>query len=192
MSRAKGFISFEGIEGSGKSTQAKTAEPGGTNIGQKIREILLEPENHMEPITELLLYYASRAQHVREVIYPAILDDTIVITDRFSDSTIAYQGYARGIDLKLLSRLNEIVNPDLKPFLTLMLDLDVEEGLKRNRKASKEDRFELETVEFHNRVRKGFLQIASEEPERVKVIDASRSQDEISKEIIKLIEEQWH
>jgi dTMP kinase len=206
MSRAKGFISFEGIEGSGKSTQAKrlasyfrskeqrvidTVEPGGTNIGQKIRELLLEPENHMEPLTELLLYYASRAQHVREVIYPAILDDTIVITDRFSDSTVAYQGYARGIDLKLLSRLNEIVNPDLKPFLTFMLDLDVEEGLKRNRKASKEDRFELETVEFHKRVRKGFLQIASEEPERVKVIDASRNPDEISEEIIKIIEEQW-
>jgi len=207
MSRAKGFISFEGIEGSGKSTQAKrlaayfrskgqkvihTAEPGGTTIGQKIRELLLDPENHMEPLTELLLYYASRAQHVREVIYPAILDDTIVITDRFADSTVAYQGYARGIDLKLLSRLNEIVNPDLKPFLTFMLDLDVEEGLKRNRKASKKDRFELETVEFHNRVRQGFLQIASEEPERVKVIVASRSQDEISEEIIKLIEEQWH
>jgi len=206
MSRAKGFISFEGIEGSGKSTQAKrlasyfrskeqrvidTVEPGGTNIGQKIRELLLEPENHMEPLTELLLYYASRAQHVREVIYPAILDDTIVITDRFSDSTVAYQGYARGIDLKLLSRLNEIVNPDLKPFLTFMLDLDVEEGLKRNRKASKEDRFELETVEFHKRVRKGFLQIASEEPERIKVIDASRNPDEISEEIIKIIEEQW-
>ncbi len=206
MSRAKGFISFEGIEGSGKSTQAKrlagyfrskgkkvihTAEPGGTNIGQKIRELLLEPENHMEPLTELLLYYASRAQHVREVIYPAILDDTIVITDRFSDSTVAYQGYARGIDLKLLSRLSDIVNPDLKPFLTFMLDLDVEEGLKRNKKASKKDRFELEAVEFHNRVRKGFLQIASEEPERVKMIDASRSQDEISEDIIKIIEEQW-
>ena len=206
MSRAKGFISFEGIEGSGKSTQAKrlaeyfrstgqnvidTVEPGGTNIGQQIRELLLEPANQMEPLTELLLYYASRAQHVREVIYPAILDNRIVITDRFSDSTVAYQGYARGIDLKLLSRLNEIVNPDLKPFLTFMLDLDVEEGLKRNRKASKEDRFELETVEFHNRVRKGFLQIASEEPERVKVIDASRNPDEISEEIIKTIEEQW-
>ena len=206
MSRAKGFISLEGIEGSGKSTQAKrlagyflskgqkvidTVEPGGTNIGRKIRELLLEPENHMEPLTELLLYYASRAQHVREVIYPAILDDTIVITDRFSDSTVAYQGYARGLDLKLLSRLDEIVNPDLKPFLTLILDLDVEEGLRRNRKAGKEDRFELETVEFHTRVRKGFLQIASEEPERVKVIDASRSQDEISEEIIKIIEEQW-
>jgi dTMP kinase len=206
MSRAKGFISFEGIEGSGKSTQAKrlagyfrsrgqkviyTVEPGGTNIGQKIRELLLEPGNHMEPLTELLLYYASRAQHVREVIYPAILDDTIVITDRFSDSTVAYQGYARGIDLKLLSRLNEIVCPDLKPFLTFMLDLDVEEGLNRNRKAGKEDRLELETVEFHNRVRKGFLQISSEEPERVKVIDASRTPDMISEEIIKVIEEQW-
>ncbi|UCH81462.1 MAG: dTMP kinase [Nitrospiraceae bacterium] len=207
MSRVKGFISFEGIEGSGKSTQAKrlagyfrsggqkvidTVEPGGTGIGQKIRELLLAPQNHMEPLTELLLYYASRAQHVREVIYPAILNDTIVITDRFTDSTVAYQGYARGIDLKLLSRLNEIVNPDLKPFLTFLLDLDVEEGLKRNRKASKEDRFELETVEFHNRVRNGFLKIASEEPDRVKVIDASVSPDRVSEEIIKVIEEQWH
>ena len=139
MSRAKGFISFEGIEGSGKSTQAKrlagyfrakgqkvidTVEPGGTNIGQKIRELLLEPGNHMEPLTELLLYYASRAQHVREVIYPAILDDTIVITDRFSDSTVAYQGYARGIDLKLLSILNEIVNPDLIVFTVKTYDTD--------------------------------------------------------------------
>ncbi len=206
MSRAKGFISFEGIEGSGKSTQAKrlaeyfrskgrkvidTVEPGGTTIGQKIRKLLLEPGNHMEPLTELLLYYASRAQHVREVIYPAILNDTVVITDRFTDSTVAYQGHARGIDLKLLSRLNEIVNPDLKPFQTFLLDLDVEEGLKRNRKAGKQDRFELETVEFHKRVRKGFIQIASEEPDRVKVIDASRGPEEISEDIIKIIEEQW-
>lgn len=207
MSRVKGFISFEGIEGSGKSTQVKliagylrskghnvieTVEPGGTKIGGKIRGLLLEPENHMDPLTELLLYYASRAQHVREVIYPAILKSTVVITDRFTDSTIAYQGYARGLDISLIHALDEIVVPDLRPSLTFLLDLDVEEGLRRNRQAQKEDRFELETVEFHGRVRSGFLQIAKDEPERVKVIDASKSPEEVSAEIIKVLEASWH
>ncbi|MBI5409862.1 MAG: dTMP kinase [Nitrospirae bacterium] len=206
MSGVKGFISLEGIEGSGKSTQAKlladylhgrgqkvisTVEPGGTNIGLKIRELLLEPQNHMDPLTELLLYYASRAQHAREVIYPALLKNTLVITDRFSDSTAAYQGYARGVDTSIITALNDIVVPDLKPFLTFLLDLDVEEGLRRNRHARKEDRFELETIEFHNRVRKGFLQIASEEPERIKVVDAARSAEEVHGDIIKIIEESW-
>src|SRR4030067_3124463 len=144
MPGVKGFISFEGIEGAGKSTQAKlladhlrakghnvltTGEPGGTGIGQKIRSLLLEPQNHMDPVTELLLYYASRAQHVREVIYPAILNNTVVITDRFTDSTVAYQGYTRGLDLSFINTLDEIVAPDMKPFLTFLLDLDVEEGL---------------------------------------------------------------
>lgn len=206
MSRVRRFISFEGIEGSGKSTQAKlladhlrgkghdvitTFEPGGTMIGAKIRELLLEPVNHMGPLTELLLYYASRAQHVREVIYPAILKNTVVITDRFTDSTIAYQGYARGVDMSIITALDEIVVPDMKPYLTFLLDLEVEEGLRRNRHAQKEDRFELETVEFHTRVRKGFLQIASEDSERVKVVDASRSAEEVSGEIIKIVEESW-
>ena len=207
MSRAKGFISFEGIEGSGKSTQVKalakhlrakghkvieTVEPGGTMIGNKIRELLLEPGNHMDPMAELLLYYSSRAQHVREVIYPAILDNSIVITDRFIDSTVAYQGYARGIDLGLINTLNDIVVPDMKPFLTFLLDMDVEEGLRRNRKAQKEDRFELETVEFHNRVRKGFHQIAAEEPERIKIVDASMSAEEVSRKVLEILEESWH
>ena len=203
MSRVKRFISFEGIEGSGKSTQVKllgeylitkghkvltTLEPGGTRIGEKIRNLLLEPQNHMDPLTELILYFASRAQHVREVIYPAILNNTVVITDRFTDSTVAYQGYARGLDLSLIHALTDIVVPDLQPFLTFLLDLDVEEGLRRNRNAQKEDRFEMETIEFHDRVRKGFLQIAAENPDRVKVIDASRRTEEISGEIIKIVE----
>lgn len=207
MSGAKGFISFEGIEGSGKSTQVKalaeylrakghkvveTVEPGGTIIGNKIRELLLEPGNHMDPMAELLLYYSSRAQHVREVIYPAILANSIVITDRFIDSTVAYQGYARGIDLGLINTLNDIVIPDMKPFLTFLLDMDVEEGLRRNRRAQKEDRFELETVEFHNRVRKGFHQIAAEEPERIKIVDASLSVKEVSRKVIEILEESWH
>ncbi|HDH34200.1 MAG TPA: dTMP kinase [Nitrospirae bacterium] len=207
MSKAKGFISFEGIEGSGKSTQVKalaeylrakghnvveTAEPGGTKIGNKIRQLLLEPENHMDPMAELLLYYSSRAQHVREIIYPAIIDNSIVITDRFIDSTIAYQGYARGIDLDLINTLNNIVVPDMKPFLTFLLDLDVEEGLSRNRRAQKEDRFELETIKFHNRVRKGFHQIAAEEPKRIKIVDASVSAEDVSRKVIEILEKSWH
>ena len=206
MSGVKGFISLEGIEGSGKSSQVKllaehlrtkghnvleTVEPGGTRIGGKIRKLLLEPKNQMDPLAELLLYYSSRAQLVREVIYPEIQKKTVVITDRFTDSTVAYQGYARGIELSIIHALDDIVVPDMKPFLTILLDLDVEEGLRRNRRAQKEDRFELETVEFHNRVRQGFMKIAAEEPERVKIVDASQSADEVSREIIRIVEESW-
>ena len=207
MPRVKGFLSFEGIEGSGKSTQTKlladylrdrghkvinTVEPGGTDIGIKIRKLLLAPGNQMDPLTELLLYYSSRAQLVREVICPAILEDTVVVTDRFTDSTVAYQGYARGIDPAIIDSLNEIVVPELKPYLTFLLDLDVEEGLSRNRNAQKEDRFELETIEFHNRVRNGFHQIAKAEPERIRIIDASRSTEDVSREIVQIMEESWH
>jgi dTMP kinase len=207
MSRGKGFISFEGIEGSGKSTQTKrlagyfrekgrevieTVEPGGTDIGTKIRELLLEPGNHMDSLTELLLYYSSRAQHVKEIIYPALMANKVVITDRFTDSTLAYQGYARGVDVSIIDRLNDIVVPDLKPTVTFLLDLDVEEGLRRNRQAQKEDRFELETVEFHKRVRSGFLEIAGKDPDRVKIVDASKNPDEISNAIFGIIEGIWH
>lgn len=207
MSLIKNFISIEGIEGSGKSTQTgllaeylrakghkviKTAEPGGTAIGTRIRQLLLAPENRMDPLTELLLYYASRAQHVREVIYPGLLKGAVVVTDRFTDSTMAYQGSARGLDLQLIAALNEIVVPDLKPFLTFLLDVDVEEGLRRNRRVNKEDRFELETLEFHRRVRDGFLRIAEAEPDRVKMIDASRSPQEVHRNIVAVMEEVWH
>lgn len=206
MSGVKGFISFEGIEGSGKSTQVRllagylrtkghdvleTAEPGGTKIGEEIRNLLLEPQNHMDPLAELLLYYASRAQLVQEVIRPAIQRNSVVITDRFTDSTVAYQGHARGIDLTVIHTLDNMVVHDMKPFLTILLDLDVEEGLRRNRHARKEDRFELETVEFHKRVRKGFLQIAGEEPDRVKLVDASSGAEEISREVIRIVEDAW-
>jgi len=202
----RGFISFEGIEGSGKSTQAKllsenlrskgynvllTEEPGGTKIGHKIREILLNPENSMNPLTELLLYSACRAEHVREVIYPALMQGSIVICDRFSDSTIAYQGYARGIDLTVIEILNDIVAPGLKPFVSFLLDIDIKEGLRRNMKAQKGDRFELETIEFHNRVRNGYLKIAKEEPLRVKVIDASKGVEEVNRNIIEALESLW-
>jgi dTMP kinase len=206
ISGLQGFLSFEGIEGSGKSTQVTllaehlktkgynvltTEEPGGTGIGHKIRKLLLDTNNRMDPLTELLLYNASRAQHIREIIYPALTENTVVITDRFSDSTLAYQGYARGLDPAIIKALDDIVTPDLKPFITFLLDMDVEEGLQRNRKVNKEDRFELETVDFHKRVRKGYLQIASEEPNRIKVIPASGEIKTIHKDIVKVLEDLW-
>ncbi|MBI4826796.1 MAG: dTMP kinase [Nitrospirae bacterium] len=206
MPASKRFISFEGTEGSGKSTQASllaeylrkkgydvilTAEPGGTRIGKKIRELLLEPENHMDPLTELLLYYADRAQHIREVIEPALERGSFVITDRFADSTVAYQGFARGVDLNIINPLNEMVVRHSKPSLTFLLDIDAEEGLRRNRQAQKEDRFELEAIEFHNRVRSGYLEIAEDDPARVRVIDASAGKEDITMKIIEIVEKIW-
>jgi len=197
------FVSFEGIEGTGKTIQSKllyehfkktgytvilTEEPGGTRIGLKIREVLLSVENKgITPVTELLLYNASRAQHIKEVILPALNKGGIVITDRFSDSTVAYQGYGRGIDLKLIDSLERMVTEGLKPDITLLLDLDAEIGLLRNKGINKTDRLELEDVEFHKRVRKGYLKIAAKELERIKSIDASGNIEEIQRKIIDTI-----
>jgi dTMP kinase len=197
------FISFEGIEGTGKTIQSKllyehfkktgytiilTEEPGGTSIGLKIRDVLLSVENkEITPVTELLLYNASRAQHLKEVILPALKKGGIVITDRFSDSTVAYQGYGRGIDLKLIDSLERIVTEGLKPDITLLLDLDVETGLLRNKGINKTDRFELEDLEFHKKVRDGYIQIAAKEPGRIKLIDASGSIEEIQGKIIDMV-----
>jgi dTMP kinase len=198
------FISLEGIEGSGKSTQARllkeflvangidvvqTAEPGGTRTGEQIRGILLEPGNHMDPMTELLLYYASRAQHIREVIAPALEAGRVVITDRFSDSTVAYQGYARGLDMEVIETLERIVTGQWRPSLTIVLDLDAEEGIRRNRKAGKEDRFELEEMEFHRKVRNGFLKIAEQDRERVKVVDASGALEEVQNMVREIVQD---
>jgi dTMP kinase len=189
------FISFEGIEGTGKSTQAKllqqgllglgyevilTEEPGGTLISLRIREILLSVDHtNMKPLTELLLYNAARAQHIEEVILPALNRGAVVITDRFTDSTFAYQGYGRGIDLDLLESIDKIATNGLRPDITVLLDLDVETGLKRNRRINKTDRLELEDVEFHERVRKGYHELAAKEPERIKVLDASVGIEEL-------------
>jgi dTMP kinase len=206
MPASNRFISFEGTEGTGKSTQVSmlteylkdkgldvvtTAEPGGTVTGQKIRKLLLEPDSDIDPLAELLLYYADRAQHIREVIDPALDKGSIVITDRFTDSTVAYQGYARGLDLNIIKTLNNLVVGTTNPSLTLILDIDIEEGLRRNREAQKEDRFELETIEFHNRVRNGYIQIAEDDPGRVKVIDASGSPEDVSKKILETVEGKW-
>ena len=198
------FISFEGIEGTGKSTQAKllqqhllergrevvlTEEPGGTLISLRIREILLSVDHkNMKPLTELLLYNAARTQHIHEVILPAVDRGAIVITDRFTDSTYAYQGYGRGIDFKLLESIDRIATDCLRPDLTLLLDLDVETGLKRNRRINKTDRIELEDVKFNQSVRRGYHELAAKEPWRIKLIHASGSIQEIQDIIISVIE----
>ncbi len=186
------FITFEGIEGCGKSTQAErvrdfliekgfevvlTREPGGSGIGEKIRDILLDPANQaMVPLTELLLYEASRHQHLVEVIEPALEAGKAVISDRFYDASTAYQGYARGLDINDVERLNLIATGGKRPDLTIILDLPVGDGLKRI--GRNPDRIEGEAVEFHERVRAGYLEIAAREPERVKVVDGSGSIEE--------------
>lgn len=197
------FISFEGIEGTGKSTQSallaeylrtkgfsavNTAEPGGTRISLRIRELLLSPSStDMDPLTELLLYNAARVQHIKEIIMPALLRGEVVITDRFSDSTMAYQGYGRGIDLKLVDSLDLVATNRLRPHLTVLLDLDVKTGLRRNRAIKKSDRLELEDVAFHERVRKGFISIAAKEPDRIKLIDCSGDIESVHREVIGVV-----
>lgn len=199
------LISFEGIEGTGKTTQARllyqfliskgydvvlTEEPGSTKIGSKIRGILLSPDHQgMTSTTELLLYYADRAQHLNELIMPSIERGAIVITDRFTDSTYAYQGYGRGIKLNLIDSIDIIATERLRPDITILLDLEVETGLKRNRGINKTDRLELEDIEFHKRVRKGYLELAQKETQRIKVVDASLSIIEVQNIILSIITE---
>jgi dTMP kinase len=206
------FITLEGGDGVGKSTQIKalerhlvargrsfvsTREPGGTPLGKLIRKALLEVGN--QPIgspTELFLYLADRAQHVRDVIIPALESSKIVLCDRYTDSTVAYQGYGRGLDLKTLREFNQFVDGGVKPDLTLLLDCPVEIGLSRIGKRLTEeksldvrqDRFESEKAEFHQRVRTGFLALARAEPERFRIIDASRSVMEVTQEIHSIID----
>jgi dTMP kinase len=204
------FITFEGGDGVGKSTQVgalerhlaargraflSTREPGGTPLGKLIRKALLEVGNR--PIglpTELFLYLADRAQHVRDVIIPALESSKIVLCDRYTDSTVAYQGYGRGIDLKTLRKLNQFADCGVKPDLTLLLDCPVEIGLSRiGKRMTKsvdvsQDRFESEKAEFHERVRAGFLALARAEPERFHIIDASRSVMEVTQEINSIID----
>ena len=190
------LITFEGIDGCGKTTQMRllgqyltersvavvpTREPGGTELGRKVRSALLDGgAGSVEPLAELLLYAADRAQHVRRVILPALSLGKVVLSDRFYDATTVYQGYARGFDLHLVNQLNELATGGLKPDLTLLFDLDVETGLKRTRRRGDEtgmteagpDRLDQEPVEFHERVRKAYLEIAALEPQRFRIISS--------------------
>lgn len=198
------FITFEGIEGCGKSTQASrlkaylesqgqatvlTREPGGTPIGEAIRAILLNPEHSaMKPTAELLLYQAARAQHVEEVIQPALARGEFVICDRFVDSTLAYQGAGRQLSQEILSAaLDERLIARCVPDRTILLDIDVETSRQRLGYGQSLDRIEQEAVDFHARVRDGFLEIARLAPQRVNVIDATRTIDEVESEIRKLV-----
>ena len=199
------FITFEGIEGCGKSTQVErlekllknhdipvlfTLEPGGTRIGTNIRRILLDKKNKkLAPIAELLLYEADRAQHIEEVIRPALDEGKWVVCDRFFDATVAYQGAARGEDMKLIKYLNQKVTQGIQPDITFLLDCPVQTGLKRALKRNQssqddgQDRFEREKEQFHQRVREGYLALARQDKKRFRVIDASRSLDEVEMDI---------
>jgi dTMP kinase len=196
------FITLEGIEGSGKTTQAMllrdflvgkgfrvvvTREPGGSPIAEKIREILLDPRNSkMVALTELFLYEASRTQHVAETIRPALEAGNVVICDRFFDASTAYQGNARGLDMKMVANLNLLATGGIVPDITIVLDLPVGVGLKRLGRSL--DRIESETMEFHERVRQGYLRIAESDASRIKVVDASGGIDDISLKIKRIVD----
>ena len=186
------FITFEGIDGSGKSTQLRlisnflrdhgcepllTREPGGTTIGLRLRSALLDAEEEVDPLTELLVFAADRAQHVRRVLRPALAAGQIVISDRYADATVAYQGAGRGFDSTLISKIVSLATEGLVPDLTLLFDVSVSEStnrtLRRSTARNKRDRLDIEKTEFHERVREAYLRIAAAEPDRVKVIDTS-------------------
>ena len=194
------FVTFEGPEGSGKSSQivllasflqengftvVRTREPGGTPIGNEIRACVHNVANTaMTPVAEMLLYSASRAQHVGELIRPSLTAGKIVLCDRFADSTIAYQGYGRGLDLTQLHQVTQIATGGLKPTLTFLLDIDVEAGLARRTVGGLEmNRLDLETVQFHQRVRDGYHQLVAADSSRWVVVNAERPLDAIQKEL---------
>jgi len=196
------FITFEGGEGSGKSVQAKalfrrlsdlavpvllTHEPGGTPFGERIgRWLKWAQDAEISPLTELMLFNASRAQLVAEVIKPNIKSGKVVICDRYADSTTVYQGYGRGLELAMVKATNKAATQGLKPDLTILLDIAVEKGLAR-KMARKQDRFEQEVAAFHHRVREGYLKLAAAEPRRWLVIDASQSRREVSDVILQRV-----
>jgi dTMP kinase len=204
------FITFEGVEGSGKTTQIQrlkkylrkksipckvTREPGGCPISEKIRKILLDPDHReMVPLSELFLYEAARVQHVKEVIIPFLQKGGVVLCDRFTDASAAYQGYGRGVDLAWVEKLNRFSSQGLKPDITFLLDCPSAIGLKRaiqrNRTLGYEeqDRFEREKIEFHHRVRKGYLALAKKDPGRVKVIDTRQGEEKVFEKIRKIVD----
>jgi dTMP kinase len=205
------FFTFEGVEGSGKTTQlqrlaatlrdagqpvTETREPGGTSLGEAIRSMLLMTrDQEMAAEAELFLYLASRAQLTCECIRPSLEAGIIVVCDRFADATVAYQGHGRGLDLRRIASMNQVATGGLTPDLTVLLDLDPREGLRRVTMRGQVslpepllDRLESETLEFHDRVREGYLHLAREEPHRFLVVDATRQEETISREIWQRVE----
>ena len=202
------FITFEGIDGSGKSTQVRmlssvlrlrgmdvmqTREPGGTPLGARLREALLDAQEQVDPLAELLLYAADRAQHVRALLLPALAAGRVVLSDRYADATVAYQGAGRGFEPSLVDEVVGLATGGLKPDLTLLFDLSVAESCERSRLRTTTDngkacdRIEIETENFHTRVRDAYLKIAAAEPERVRVVDASLSVEEIHAYVLDVV-----
>jgi dTMP kinase len=190
------FVTFEGIEGSGKSTQARrlaallgprallTQEPGGTPLGRAIRALLLDPRNgNLAPVSEILLYCADRAQHVAEVVRPALAAGRTVISDRYLDSSLAYQGYGRGLPLDLIRDMGRAATGGLQPDLTVLFDLPVAVGLSRVGKRGPQDRLESEAREFHERVGAGYLEMAGAEPARWLVVDGQGAEAEVAERL---------
>lgn len=199
------FITFEGIDGSGKSTQLRmladnlrtenfdvltTLEPGGTLLGKRLRAVFLETEEKVAPLAELLLFAADRAQHVEFLVKPAVAEGKIVISDRYADATFAYQGAGRGFSENTVNQIIELATGGLKPDLTLFFDLPVEEALNRTMSRSsggeRKNRMDRETGEFYTRVRQAYLKIAEREPERFRVVDATGSTEEVHARVLEI------
>jgi dTMP kinase len=199
------FITLEGIEGAGKSTVVdfiedfltkeghdviKTREPGGTVIGEQIREILLKNENYtLTYDTELLLVFSARAQHIQEVILPTLSSGKIILCDRFTDASYAYQGGGRGIDESRINLLEKWVQGDLRPNLTLLFDLDVSIGMQRTKKRSDADRFEREEINFFEKIRNTYLERAKKEPQRFRIINAASSLENVKEQIVTILKD---
>ena len=198
------FIVFEGVEGCGKTTQIQlcsqwleslnisvvlTREPGGTELGKDLRRLLLEksPNKPVGEVTELLLYAADRAQHIEEELKPNLATGKYILCDRYTDSTIAYQGYGRGLNMSIINQLNQIATGGLESDLTIWLDVDVEVGLSRKRGQATLDRIEQETIAFHRRVQEGYTKLAGSYPSRIMRVDGTSSQDIVQQSIQKIL-----
>jgi dTMP kinase len=202
------FITLEGPEGSGKTSQVPaladhirtlgykvllTREPGGTLIGDQIRNILISLENKaLTPQAETLLFLAARAQLVREVIQPSLATGVVVLSDRYADATLAYQGYGHGVDLDVLRKLLEFATGGLQPDLKILLDIDVEDGLRRKTDCGEWNRLDAYSVAFHDRVRKGYHSLVASEPDKWVIIDASQDRDSIQNDLRKAVENALH
>lgn len=199
------FITFEGIDGCGKSTQLRllaselrvrgldvvtTREPGGTTLGQRLRGVLLDVKEHVDPLAELLVFAADRAHHVRTLLRPALAAGKVILSDRYADATVAYQGSGRGFKPELISEIVELATEGLRPDLTLLFDLSVPESAVRTRrrnKAKHSDRLDREHQEFHQRVREAYLEIARGQPERVRLIDARGTVQKTHDEVMQVV-----
>ncbi|MBR6722612.1 dTMP kinase [bacterium] len=194
------FITFEGADGCGKTTQLNllkehlenngyevvlTREPGGKGLGEKVREILLNYDGEVSNRCESFLFLADRAQNIDIIVNPAIEQGKIVLCDRHTDSSVAYQGYGRGLDINQINTLNNLATNNKKPDLTLVFDVDIETSMQRV--GNEKDRMESAGKEFFNRVRNGYLELAKQEPERIKVIDSTRSIEEVQKDVLEII-----